>query len=155
MRIVVCTFVAIAALLAGCAMTPQSKPDLATLRQQVIAAEKGFAKTMADRNHAAFVAFLADEAIFFTGTSALRGKQEVSDSWKRFYEIPEAPFSWEPKDVEVLDSGTLALSWGPVRDPKGKHFANFQSVWRLEAPGVWKIIFDKGSEECDCPKPAQ
>ena len=146
---------AMAVLLGGCAMTPQSRPDLATLKQQVIAAERGFAKTMADRNHAAFASFLADETVFFTSTSALRGKQAVVDHWKRFYETPEAPFSWEPKDVEVLDSGTLALSAGPVRDPKGKHVANFQSIWRLEAPGVWKVIFDRGNDQCDCPKPAQ
>ena len=146
---------AMAVLLGGCAMTPQSRPDLATLKQQVIAAERGFAKTMADRNHAAFASFLADETIFFTSTSALRGKQAVVDHWKRFYERPDAPFSWEPKDVEVLDSGTLALSAGPVRDPNGKHVANFQSIWRLEAPGVWKVIFDRGNDQCDCPKPAQ
>ena len=31
-------------------------------------------------------------------------------------------------------------------------FATFTSIWRLEAPGVWRIIFDKGNEVCDCPK---
>ncbi|MDB5873101.1 MAG: hypothetical protein JWQ07_2543, partial [Ramlibacter sp.] len=25
--------------------------------------------------------------------------------------------------------------------------------WRLEASGQWRIIFDKGSEVCDCGKP--
>lgn len=29
-------------------------------------------------------------------------------------QVAEAPFSWEPAQVEVLDSGTLALSSGPV-----------------------------------------
>ena len=54
--------------------------------------------------------------------------------------------------VEVLDSGTLALSTGPVHDPQGKLVATFTSIWRLEAPGTWKIIFDTGNEVCDCPK---
>jgi ketosteroid isomerase-like protein len=108
---------------------------------------------MADRNHAAFMSFLAEEAIFFTGPTPLRGKQAVAEAWKRFYEKPDAPFSWEPKDVQVLDSGTLALSSGPVRDPAGKHFATFSSIWRLEGPGVWRIIFDKGEVVCDCAKP--
>jgi len=22
----------------------------------------------------------------------------------------------------------------------------------MEAPGVWRIVFDKGNEVCDCPK---
>ena len=73
--------------------------------------------------------------------------------WKRFYEGPAAPFSWEPEQVEVLASGTLALSTGPVHDPSGKLIGRFSSIWRLEAPGRWRIIFDKGNDVCDCPKP--
>jgi hypothetical protein len=68
------------------------------------------------------------------------------------YIKPEAPFSWEPDQVEVLDSGTLAHSSGPVYDPKGKIIARFNSVWRLEAPGKWRIVFDKGTDVCDCKK---
>ena len=132
-------------------MTP--KLSTADLQKQVADTERGFAKTMADRNHAAFVSFLADETIFFTSKNALRGKQAVADFWKKFYEGPTAPFSWEPQTVEVLDSGTLALSSGPVYDPQGKNVATFTSIWRLEAPGTWKVIFDKGNEVCDCPKP--
>ena len=150
------TLLAIAAaivFIAGCSTVPSPRADMATLKKQVGDAERGFAKSMADRNFAAFNSFLADEALFFTSTASLRGKQAVSEFWKRFYEKPEAPFSWEPEIVEVLDSGTLALTFGPVKDPGGKHFANFQSIWRLEAPGVWRIIFDKGAQVCDCSKP--
>ena len=151
MRVAIVTALSIAAI-AGCTnMTP--KPSTADLQKQVADTERGFAKTMADRNHAAFVSFLADETIFFTSKNALRGKQAVADFWKKFYEGPTAPFSWEPQTVEVLDSGTLALSSGPVYDPQGKNVATFTSIWRLEAPGTWKVIFDKGNEVCDCPKP--
>jgi hypothetical protein len=62
---------------------------------------------------------------------------------------PGAPFSWEPKTVVVLDSGTLALSSGPVLDPGGKHVGTFNSIWRLGPDGQWQIIFDKGSDVCD------
>jgi len=151
MRVAIVTALSIAAI-AGCTnMTP--KLSTADLQKQVADTERGFAKTMADRNHAAFVSFLADETIFFTSKNALRGKQAVADFWKKFYEGPTAPFSWEPQTVEVLDSGTLALSSGPVYDPQGKNVATFTSIWRLEAPGTWKVIFDKGNEVCDCPKP--
>ena len=143
-------------LLGGCAVTPASTPPRSSideLTRQVAATERGFARTMAERNRTAFAAFLADEAIFFTGPTPIRGKQAVTDAWKRFYEKPEAPFSWEPESVQVIDSGTLAISTGPVRDPSGKHFANFQSIWRQEAAGVWKIVFDRGERVCDCAKP--
>jgi ketosteroid isomerase-like protein len=143
--------VACVVFFAGCAVSPP-RTSTADLERQVADTERAFAKTMADRNHAAFAAFLSAEAIFFTGPKPLHGKQQVADAWKRFYEKPDAPFSWAPEQVEVLESGTLALSTGPVWDPQGKQFATFTSIWRLEAPGVWRIVFDKGNEVCDCPK---
>ena len=124
--------------------------DSESLRQQVVATERAFAKTMADRDHAAFARFLSDEAVFFSGAVPLRGKRAVADAWKRFYERPAVPFSWEPDQVEVLASGTLAHSSGPVRDASGKLAGRFNSVWRQEAPGVWRIVFDKGEDVCEC-----
>ena len=122
--------------------------------QQVVAdTERAFARTMAERDHAAFGRFVSEEAVFFSGTKVLRGKQQVADGWKPYYQGPTAPFSWQPEQVEVLQSGALALSSGPVRDAQGKLIATFSSVWRLEAPGVWRIVFDKGNEVCDCAKP--
>ena len=142
-----------AVVLGGCAsapIPPATPSDLAALREQVLTAERAFAKTMADRDFAGFTTFISGEAIFFTRTKALRGKEEISTFWKRFYEEKEAPFSWEPAEVQVLDSGVLALSTGPVRNPAGKQFAIFTSVWRQESPGKWRIILDKGEDFCDC-----
>ncbi len=136
-------------LLVACASTPPGI-DAGQRKAQVVAAERAFAKTMADRDFAAFATFVSNEAIFYSGPEPRRGKQAVVEWWKRFYEKPEAPFSWEPESVEVLESGTLALSSGPVRDRNGKQIATFNSIWRLEAPGTWRIIFDKGEAACDC-----
>ncbi|UCF79831.1 MAG: nuclear transport factor 2 family protein [Candidatus Eiseniibacteriota bacterium] len=135
-------------LFVGCAISSQ-RPNMAELRQQVMKTEKTFAKTMVERDHAAFSSFVSDEAVFFSGQNVLRGKERVADWWKRYFEGSSAPFSWEPEQVEVLDSGTLALSSGPVYDPDGKLIATFTSIWRLEEPGVWRIIFDKGNKACD------
>lgn len=137
-------------LLVAFAVSAQ-EPDPESLRQQVEDTERAFAKTMADRDHDAFTSFLADETVFFAGEKPLRGKQVVANAWKPFFEKPEAPFSWEPVTVVVLDSGTLALSSGPVRDPAGKEVAKFNSIWRRETGGQWKIVFDKGSDSCNCP----
>ena len=127
------------------------QPDPGQLRQQVEDNERAFAATMADRDHNAFTSFLSEETVFFSGEAPLRGKQQVADAWKPYFEGPDAPFSWEPQQVEVLDSGTLALSSGPVRDPDGKLVATFTSIWRLDASGNWRIIFDKGNSACDVP----
>ena len=127
------------------------EPDLMLLRQQVEDTERAFAATMAERDHDAFILFLSDEALFFSAATPLRGRQQVADAWKPYFEDPDAPFSWEPQQVEVLDSGTLALSSGPVHDPDGKLVATFTSIWRLDASRNWRIIFDKGNRACDVP----
>jgi ketosteroid isomerase-like protein len=140
-------FLSIVILLIGCNVHAQAA-DLEQLEQQVGDTERAFAQSMADRDHAAFVNFLSDEAVFFNGETPLVGKQTVADTWAPYFEKPEAPFSWEPETVVVLQSGTLAHSSGPVRTPDGKVVARFNSVWRLESPGVWRIVFDKGSPVC-------
>lgn len=133
--------------LTGPAAGAQADPGAA--RAQVEATERAFAQTMARRDHAAFSQFVADEAVFFTTPQPLRGKAAVVQHWARFFAAGPAPFSWEPDEVEVLDSGTLALSSGPVRDASGKLIARFTSVWRQEAPGVWRIVFDRGQAICE------
>jgi len=138
------------AALAASPASQASQANPSSLANQVTDRERAFAKTMADRDHAGFASFLSDEAVFMSDGQSLRGKPAVAAGWKRFYDAPQAPFSWEPDRVEVLDSGSLALSSGPVRDPQGKRVGTFNSVWRRDANGVWKIVFDKGCPPCDC-----
>ena len=123
-----------------------------TPADQVRAAETAFAKSMADRNLAAFTALLADDTVFFGGKGVLRGKAAVAADWKRFFNGPAAPFSWSPAEVEVLESGALGYSSGPVLDPQGNRIGTFNSVWQRQQDGSWKIIFDKGCPPCDCAK---
>ena len=137
-------------LFIGCA-TSQEKPDLTDLQKQVADTERAFARTMAQRDFEGFVSFLSEEAVFFSGKTQLHGKQQIAGTWKSYYENEDAPFSWEPELVEVLESGTLALSSGPVYDPDGKQVATFTSIWRLDKTGEWHVIFDKGNAACNCP----
>jgi len=141
-------------LLMACSVAA-GEPGTLQLRQQVESTERAFAATMAKRDYAAFTRFLSDEAVFFSGETVQHGKQEVAAAWKPYFDGAEAPFAWEPQVVEVLDSGTLALSSGPVYDPGGTLVSHFTSIWRLEAPGRWRIIFDKGNKACSAPAPKE
>jgi len=113
--------------------------------------EQAFADTMARRDFEKFKTFISEEAVFFSGSTPLRGRQQIADAWESFFKEPLAPFSWEPEHVEVLDSGTLAWSSGPVYDADGKRVATFNSVWQLDEFNQWHIIFDKGNDVCNCP----
>jgi ketosteroid isomerase-like protein len=114
-----------------------------SLARQVRESERAFAATMAARDLRAFGTFVSDEALFY-GRTVLRGREAVVAAWARYFQGVAAPFSWEPETVDVLDSGTLAISSGPVRDPSGKIVGTFSSVWRRESDGRWRVLFDKG-----------
>lgn len=113
--------------------------------QEVEAREIAFARTMADRDFEAFLTFVSPEAIFFDGNRPLRGRDEIGRRWAAFFQGDAAPFSWRPDMVEVLESGRLAMTSGPVLDASGDQIGRFSSVWRKDADGQWRVVFDKGS----------
>jgi len=129
---------------------PAAAATNAELADQLRKAESGFARSMADRDHKAFTSYLATVTVFFGGKGVHRGSAAVAAAWKPFFEKPEAPFSWAPAEAEVLDSGTLGMTSGPVYDPSGQRIGTFNSLWRRRANGSWEIVFDKGCPPCDC-----
>jgi len=161
--------VACACMISGCTSGPQThghaagakapapapiaNPEAASAAtaeavKQVIATEQAFAKTMAQRDFKGFITFLAPDAVFFSGKSVTHGSAEVAAQWQQYFEGHKAPFAWAPDHVEVLASGKLALSTGPVYED-GKAVARFNSIWRLEADNSWRIVFDKGEAVCE------
>lgn len=136
-------------LLSAAPAAAQANADLA---RQVFQAESSFASSMAARSQEAFASFVAPDAIFFSRQGPLRGKAAVVEAWAPLFAGPEAPFSWRPEGVQVLDSGTLALTSGPVRDAAGKQTGTFNSIWRREPDGRWRVVFDKGCPACDCQR---
>ena len=129
--------------------------DLARLAEQVRATEVAFARTLADRDVQAFRAMIAPDVIWLADVP-LRGPDQVVTNWQKYFDAPQAPFSWAPELVEVQAGGKLALSTGPVLNAAGKRVGTYTSIWRREASGDWKIIFDRGCPACDCDaqKPA-
>jgi ketosteroid isomerase-like protein len=123
-----------------------SQVQNASLKRQVFVAESSFAASMARRDLDAFAGFLSTEAVFFGDTTVIRGKRAVVEGWRGFFQKPAAPFSWKPDVIEVLASGNLAISSGPVFDPGGKKVGTYNSIWRREPDGNWRIIFDKGCQ---------
>ena len=151
----------VAALLGACATAPAPRggkpaspavqaPALATAVaiEQVRAAELAFAKAMADRDLAAFMSHVSPNAVFFGGKSVEHGPAEISAAWQPLFSDFEAPFAWAPDAIEVASSGDLALSTGPVVI-RGKVVGRYNSIWRLEAPNTWRIVFDKGESVCE------
>jgi ketosteroid isomerase-like protein len=145
---------ALGAVLALVALAPAGRAadGLEALEARVRAREQAFAKSMADRDAAAFASFVSEEAVFF-GQQPLRGRGAVAAGWQRYFEGAKAPFSWAPEHVFVIGSGTLALSTGPVFAPDGARVGTFNSTWRLEKDGEWRVVLDNGCPPCRCGEP--
>jgi ketosteroid isomerase-like protein len=129
--------------------------DRTALVEQVRAAEIAFAKSVLDGKPEVFASFLDPETVFVSGATVTRGKAAVLDSWKGFFEPQRPYFEWHPEVVELTADGTLGLSRGPwvlrAKDKEGKEVERkgvFNSVWRLQPDGSWKVIFDAGCSPC-------
>jgi ketosteroid isomerase-like protein len=131
--------------IALCALPSDSPAQTVTAAQEVEARERAFAQTLEDRDLDAFLTFVSPEAIFFSGEKPLRGREEIGRAWTPYFSGPNAPFSWQPDVVEVLESGDLAITSGPVLDRSGEEVGRFNSIWRRDADGEWRVVFDRGS----------
>jgi len=130
---------------------------MADVTDDVRCHEVGFSRSVETKDIAAFQAFIDADARFVSGT-VTRGIADISTAWGVFFSDNAPKMKWRPQFIEVLDDGTLALSRGPyrmiVQGPDGtvtEHWGTFNSVWRKQDDGSWKIIFDAGNESDEAP----
>ena len=132
-------------MLGLCGCLGVSNETVTSAASEVKAREIAFAKTMEDRDLDAFLSFVSPEAVFFNGNVPIRGHEAITQAWAPLFVDETAPFSWQPDVIEVLESGRLALSSGPILGASGEILGRFNSIWRKDNDGQWRVIFDKGS----------
>jgi ketosteroid isomerase-like protein len=122
--------------------------------------EIGFSQAAERQDLAAFSRFIDADARF-VGATVLRGVDDITAAWAVFFQDDGPVIRWRPRFVEVLENGKLALSRGPyrtrTRDADGKvteQWGTFNSIWRLNADGEWRVVFDAGSPAADEPDDA-
>ena len=122
---------------------PEAEPALKT----VIENEGKFLQQGQEQGtRAAFLAFLADDAIVFE-PGPVNGKE----SWKK---RPEKGISltWKPLFGAIARSADLAYTTGPAEwrhnkeDAKPLGYGQYVSIWKKEKDGPWKVALDAGSE---------
>ena len=131
-------------MLGLCGCSHASNETVNSVASEVEAREIAFAKTMEDRDFNAFLSFVSPEAVFVNGNESLRGHEAIKEAWAPLFEADTAPFSWQPDVIEVLESGRRALRAGPIRSASGEILGRFNSIWRQDKDGQWRVIFDKG-----------
>ena len=132
----------------------------ADVADEVRCREVGFSRAAEEQDLSAFKSFIDADARF-VGSGVLRGVEQIGESWTYFFQEDGPTIKWRPQIVEVLRDGRLALSRGPyrvlTRDQEGKlveQWGTFNSVWRLNDDGEWRVVFDAGNEAASEPDEA-
>jgi ketosteroid isomerase-like protein len=135
-------------------------PAIADVADEVRCREISFSKSVEHQDLEAFRAFIDTDARF-VGASVSRGVDAVATAWTVFFKEDGPMIKWRPQIIEVLADGKLALSRGLYRVrspfPNGdvvEEWGTFNSVWRLNDDGEWRVVFDAGSEAATEPDDA-
>jgi ketosteroid isomerase-like protein len=112
----------------------------------VVAAERAFARAAKERGtHAAFVHWLADDAVLFQP-----GPVPARTALAAPPPGPQGTLAWSPELAAAARAGDLAMTLGPYRvagpDAAGHaEHGTYVSVWRRRAPGApWRVVADLG-----------
>ncbi|HEX8279922.1 MAG TPA: nuclear transport factor 2 family protein [Chthoniobacterales bacterium] len=101
---------------------------------------------------AAFLAYLADDAILFQP-----GPVNAKESWTK-RPAEGISLKWRPLFAAMSRSADLGYTTGPAEwrrnkdDEKPFGYGQFLSMWRKQKDGAWKVVVDIGSE---VPGPAK
>ncbi|MDH5621105.1 MAG: DUF4440 domain-containing protein [Gammaproteobacteria bacterium] len=127
------------------------------VENEVRCREIAFSQSVENQDAAAFATFIDADARFI-GAGVQRGADAVVAAWSVFFGVAAPRIMWRPQYIEVLEDATLALSRGPfkmvVTEADGatkEHWGTYNSIWRKQDDGTWKIVFDAGNDAAGPP----
>jgi ketosteroid isomerase-like protein len=111
--------------------------------EDVRTADAAFAARAAEiGHHAAFIEYLADDAVLFR-PGAVRGQE-----WLATHEPAGGRLEWSPAAAAPGCTAALAVTTGPWRysnseggEPVAGHYL---SLWRLDEQARWRVVLDHG-----------
>jgi len=112
---------------------------------------------------AAFLEFAADDAVMYrNGMDPITGKEAIR---KVMEKDPPATLVWKPETADIAESGDLGYTRGhfvytPKPGPDGKagmepFEGSYVSIWKKQADGTWKWVFDSGITSKSPSQPLQ
>lgn len=127
-----------------------SMPDKEKYKQEIIQAERDFAKMVKEQGMQAGFTFFADSnAVIRRGNETLiKGKKEIEENYgnPRYKDVV---LEWEADFVDVAASGDLGYTYGhytfEAKDSTGnpiKSTGTFHTVWKRQLDGSWKYVWD-------------
>ena len=134
-------------LLPGLFGVRAADPGPAEAARAMVDSERKFYQTGQEKGtRAAFLAFLADDAVVFR-PGPVNGKE----AWGK---RPETGLDliWEPTFAAIARSADFGYTTGPAKwkankeDEKFLGYGQFVSIWKKQSDGSWKVALDCGIE---------
>lgn len=134
-------------LIAGSAALGQASGNA---QDAVLAADAAWLKVYAAKDLEKSVAFCDDEGSMLAPNSPIAtGKDALTKLIGSAFAIPDYKLAWHPNKVGVARSGELGYTSGTYdlsfTDAAGKTISDkgkYLTVWKKEADGSWKVLFD-------------
>jgi len=141
-------------ILAACTGAPQP-PDPEEVRQSLMDADRAFAAATAERGLEGWLAAydssgiqMEPDAPFTPGIGAVRAAMAPAFADTSFH------LTWEPTMAFASKAGDLGYTLGTwrsaSRDASGVeavHTGKYVTIWRRQADGSWKVVFDGGNPD--------
>lgn len=144
-------FLIISVLFLAC-QNKTTEPQLTTPDPEILKnVDRAFSMLSLEKgmNHA-FESYIAESGVVLRNNSLpIVGKELVITSQ---FSRPDTTFrlTWEPMDADIARSGDLGYTYGTylISSMKGDSLGTgtYVSVWKKQADGSWKFVFDAGNE---------
>ncbi|MEY2557869.1 MAG: hypothetical protein QOE34_1294 [Verrucomicrobiota bacterium] len=132
---------------AGPLVAHAAEADPAEAIRVMVESERKFYQAGQEKGtRAAFLAFLADDAVIFRP-----GPANGKEVWEKRAETG-LDLIWEPTLAVIARSGDFGYDTGPAKwraskkDEKFLGYGQFVSIWRKQKDGSWKVALDLGIE---------
>jgi ketosteroid isomerase-like protein len=134
-------------LLAGPPVGRAAEPGPAEAARAMVESERNFYQSGQEKGtRAAFLAFLADDAVVFR-PGPVNGKEV----WEKRSETG-LDLIWEPTFAAIARSADFGYTTGPAKwkankkEEKFLGYGQFVSIWKKQKDGSWKVALDCGIE---------
>jgi ketosteroid isomerase-like protein len=124
--------------------------DAAALRQELMDADRAFARSTADKGSEGWIAWFAEDGMIVTAEGPLaKGRKAVHDLTAPFLNDPGVTFTWEPEQAEASAGGDMGWTVGSYRvqatgadGQPMERTGRYVTVWQRQADGSWKVALD-------------
>lgn len=139
--------------------TAAETADVEAVRDDLMEADRAFARATAERGVEGWVAYFAPEGAMVRGRGEITGDAAIRDAMAGFLADTTVSFTWEPVRADAAASGDLGYTIGTYEirartEGELLDHGMYLTVWERQTDGTWKVAADIGSpapQEEDAP----